>query len=498
MKKTQSAAIFILSFILFVETGFAQNLTKQSYEKAREVLDRSVTAYGGLENLRAIENFSLRADGLEFHRNQSRRPEAAEATPRRYEVTIDLKNNRYRLFVERGGIGTDAVPSYDVFDGKERISANLLNKTKNVRPVQNNWRRQYTALFLPQFSLLNALERAANLRYLGGADYNARPHHVVSFEAPDAARVSLYIDAETGLVAKQESLVHDPLVGDALSETIFSAHRRFGKFKVPTEAAGKIADVTTYKLTYSDISFDRNLPDSEFRLEFDLKAPLPEAPSGSPVQKLGENIYTVSASGYRVLFAEFKDHIFVMEAPVGEAAAREALARIRETIPGKPVRYIAVTHHHADHAGGVRTFIAEGATLVTTRGNRGYFEQMANRRFTLAPDALSLNPQPLKIEFLETEKRVFSDGTTTLEIYNTGANPHADDMLVAYLPKEKILYEADIFDSLSDNRRPATVHLLKWLETKRLAVDKIVPVHGTPAALSDVIAVAAEREKKRK
>jgi glyoxylase-like metal-dependent hydrolase (beta-lactamase superfamily II) len=497
MRKIDMAMMLILAFVLSVEPIRGQSPTLQSYERAREVLDKSVAAYGGLENLRGIENFSLRADGVEFHRNQSRRPDLAESTPRRYEVTIDLKNNRYRLFAERYGIGTDSVPSYDVFDGKERISANLLTKTKAVRPVQNNWRQQYTALFLPQFLALNALDRPANLRYLGRADFQGRPHDVISFHSPDGTRISLYIDDATRLIAKQESLVHDALTGDALTETIFSAYRQLGKFKVPTEAAGKIAGVTTYKLNYSDISFDTNLPESVFRLEFDLNSPLPEAPSEAPVNRLGENIYTVTVAGYRVLFAGFKDYIFVMEAPVGEVAAREAIARIKETIPGKPIKYIAVTHFHADHAGSTRTFIAEGATLVTTLGNRGYFEQMMKSRFTLASDSLSVNPQPLRIEMLETEKRVFSDGTTTVAIYNTGANPHADDMLIAYLPKEKILYEADIFDSVSDNRYPATRHLLKWLEKTKLAVEKIIPVHGTPAAFSEVIAVVAEREKTR-
>ncbi len=487
----------ILTFLCF-QSIFAQNVTKQSYEKAREVLDKAVAAYGGLENLRGIQNFSLKAAGVEFHRNQSRRPEIAETTPRRYEVTIDLKNNRYRLFILRGAIGADSVPSYDVFDGKERIAANLLNKTKNVRPVQNNWRQQYTALFLPQFTALNALERAASLRYLGRADFNGSPHEVISFQSPDGARLSLYIDAETHLIAKQESLGHDALVGDAITETIFSAYRTFGKFKVPTEAAGKISDVLTYKIDYSDISFDRNLADGEFRLDFDLKTPTPEALTESPVNKLGDNIYTVNASGYRVLFAGFKDFIFVMEAPVGDAAAREAIARIKETIPGKPIKYLAVTHFHSDHSGGVRTFIAEGATLITTKGNRGYFEQMTKSRFTIAPDLLSANPQPLKIELLEDEKRIFTDGATTVEIHNTGANPHAEDMLIAYLPKEKILYGADIFDGLTDNRYPATLHLLKWLESKKLAVEKIIPVHGTPAALREIAAAVAEREKTRR
>ena len=495
MKKS---LVLILILLFFQISSFAQNITKESYEKAREILDKSLAAYGGLENLRAIQNVSLKVEGLEFHRNQSRRPDIAESTPRRYDVTLDLQNNRYRLFIEAGSIGGDMVPRYDIYDGKERISANTLNKIKNVRPVQANWREQYTALFLPQFLLVNAYGRTAHLRYLGKTNFNNRPHEVITYQTGDGIQLSLYIDAETYLVSKQESLVSDSLVGDAISETIFPSYRAVGKFKVPVEAIIKIADVATSKLNYTDISFDRNLTDNEFKFQFEFRTPpAATAPSNSPVNKLGDNIYTVATSGYKVLFVDFKDYIWVMEAPVGDAAARDAINRIKETIPNKPIKYVAVTHHHADHSGGVRTFIAEGVTLLTTKGNRNYFEQMTKSRFTIAPDALTLNPQPPKMEFIENGKRVFTDGVTTVELYDIGPSPHAEEMLIAYLPKEKILYEADIFDGLFDSRYPSTAHLIKWIEQKKLAVEKIVPVHGTVTTIDEVQKAVANTQKAR-
>jgi len=494
MKKIFCLAIVIVAFVY---TNFAQNITMESYQKAREVFDKSLEAYGGLEDLRGIQNLSLKIEGFEFHRNQSRRPDIVEQTSRSYQVILDLKNNRYRIFIERGGIGRDATASYDVFDGKERISALMQSKTKRVRQVAANWREQYSALFLPQFVMLNASKRMANLRYLGKVNFNDRPHEIIVIQTAEGTQLSLYVDAETYLLSKEEELISDSLMGDAITETIFSNYRTAGKFKIPSEVITKIADTTTSRLNYLDVSFDKNLTEAEFKLEFDLISQ-PPTQNAPPIQKLGENIYTVTVSGYRVLFINFKDHIWVMEAPVGDAAAQEAISKIKETIPNKPIKYLALTHHHADHTAGVRTYIAEGSTLVTTKGNRSYFEQMAKSRFTISPDTLTRNPQPLKMEFVENGKRVFTDGVTTVELYDIGPSPHAEEMLIAYLPKEKILFEADMFDAPLDDRFVSTVHLVKWIEQKSLVVEQIVPVHGTITTLGDVLKSIAERQRTQK
>src|SRR5215212_8114201 len=91
----------ILTFFC-VQSIFAQNVTRQSYEKAREVLDKAVAAYGGLENLRSIQNFSLKATGDTVQRNQSRRTFFAERTPYQIDVVVDIKGNRF-MQVAQGG-----------------------------------------------------------------------------------------------------------------------------------------------------------------------------------------------------------------------------------------------------------------------------------------------------------------------------------------------------------------------------------------------------------
>lgn len=501
MKKQFSITLLFFAVILCVEPLFAQNLTRQSYEKAREIFNRSVDAYGGIEAIRSIQNFSLRAEGDTIHRNQSRRPFGADRTPYVAEVIADFQNNRYRYNLERGFPGGVFFVTHAGFDGKEHVFADMIRKTKTVRPPIANWRDQFPVNWLPQLMLLGANNRAERLRYVGKVNFNNRPHEIISLPLEDGRLASLYIDGESFLISKQEWLGSDAFAGDVVREIIFTGYKTVGDQKVPVGQTVKTDGEMTLEVRYADLSFNKTLTGDEFKFNSDIKADNP-APETPPVTKIGENVYTVRAAGYNTLFVNFKDHIFVMEAPGGDAASREAIARIKETIPGKPIRYLAVTHHHDDHTSGVRAYLAEGATLVTTKGNREYFERSAKSRYTIAPDGLSRKPQTLKIELVENGKRAFTDGATTIELYDIGSGPHTEEMLVAYLPNEKMLFQGDLLDRPNNGdaplANPTTAHFAEWLETKKLAVEKIVPVHGTLTTTEELRAALAEMRRAQK
>ncbi len=196
------------------------------------------------------------------------------------------------------------------------------------------------------------------------------------------------------------------------------------------------------------------------------------------------------------MFVEFKDFVFVMETPGGDAVSNRAIESIKKTIPGTPIKYVSVTNHHDDHAGGLRRYIAEGATLIAAPGERAFFERVAKSKFTIDPDALTLNPQPLRIEVIEKGRRVISDGTTTVEIIDIGSGPHAEEMLVAYLPNEKILFQGDLLNRPANGDYPianeTSSHFLRWIESQKLAVDWIVPVHGTITTMDELRKAVAE------
>jgi glyoxylase-like metal-dependent hydrolase (beta-lactamase superfamily II) len=199
--------------------------------------------------------------------------------------------------------------------------------------------------------------------------------------------------------------------------------------------------------------------------------------------ELGRGVWLLQevTNGYNVLAVAFKDHVMVVEPASTDAESRRAIAAVKELAPGKPIKYVVATHHHEDHAGGVRAYIAEGATLVTTAGNRAYFERIAASRRTLAPDALSERPRKPAFEMV-AKRRTFSDGERTVELVDVGPSPHAEQILVAYLPEERLVFQADLFGIGWGSRVPpansTSVHFAKRLQELGLQVDRIAAVHG--------------------
>ena len=497
MKRIQY--ILTLVFALSATTLYAQTLTLQSYNQARDILDKAIIAYGGLENLRSIQNFSVKLAGDSVHRNQSRRTGMSERTPYQYELVVDLKRNRM-FQTNKGGYpgGFEYNSSFSV-DKTDGVAFDLIRKTTSARPNVPPATVRARLRILPQLMLFNAVDRASRLRYLGRADFDKRPHDVISYSNEDGAEIAFYIHQQSRLVSKFETLGTDAFSGDVVTEVIFTGYRDIKGQKVPISRITKVGGEVVEEVRYEDAVFNAALSDDKFKAPADFRAvtfPTPE-----PVTKLADNVYTVSAGGYNVLFVAFKDFVFVMEAPGGDGVSKQAIEQIKKTVPGKPIRYLAVTHHHDDHAGGIRTYIAEGATLIAAPGEKTFFEKIARSRFTVSPDALALKPQPIKIETLQYGKRVITDGTQTVEIHDIGSGPHTEEMLVAYLPEQRILFQGDLLNRPSNGDYPiandTTVHFAKWIETKRLAVDKIAAVHGPVSTMEELRKAVAEKEKSR-
>jgi len=188
--------------------------------------------------------------------------------------------------------------------------------------------------------------------------------------------------------------------------------------------------------------------------------------------------------GYGSVIANFKDYIVVIEGPQSDMRAEQIIAEAKRLIPNKPIRYVINTHVHFDHSGGLRAFVAEGATIVTYKLNKPYYETIFKDPHTLAPDRLSqMNPQPkLKIETMG-EKKVMTDGEHEIDLYHVQGSTHNEGMIIVYLPKRKILIEADEFNVGQANAptpaeiNPYHTNLLANIERLKLDVDRIIPIH---------------------
>jgi len=198
-------------------------------------------------------------------------------------------------------------------------------------------------------------------------------------------------------------------------------------------------------------------------------------------EKLGDGLYRFTTGGgsYDSLIVEFRDHIMMLEAGQNEARALAYIAETKKMFPNKPIRYVMNTHPHADHTGGLPAMIAEGATIITHKNNEEFFEKALNTPRTLLNDTLAKSPKKAKVESVG-DKRVYTDGTRVVEFYHVPTAPHSNGLLVAYIPKEKILFQGDF--SLPAAGQPANDHvkaLVPVLEKLNLDFDRYINVHAS-------------------
>ncbi len=486
----------LLTVLIAVTSALSQSFTLDSFAKAKSVLDRSVAAYGGREALNSIGNVSIKLGGETVHRNQSRRPGDLDRTPFVGELVIDLKNSR-AMQTQKGHYpgGFDWYNGF-VVDNNTRTGFDFIRKTSNppgnITPAifKGNLR------WLPQLVLLTVLERADTLRYLGKTEYEKRPHEVIDYVSHDNLRLALYIDEATGQLSKFETIFQNSYAGDALVETRFPGQHKVGNYLLPTARVSVLNGDVVNDFRYGDVAFNTELRPETFKVPEGFRAVT--FPPPTPVTKHAEKVYTTSAGGYNVLFVDFNDYIFVMETPGNERTSLQAIEQIRKTIPNKPIKYVAVTHHHDDHAGGIRTYMAEGATLIVAPGEQTFFKKVSAARFKADPDALTRNPREPVFEPLQNGKRVLTDGVTTVELYDIGAGPHAQEMLVAYFPQHKLIYQGDLLNR-PGNGDPAiandtSVHFLNWIDAQKLSVDATIPVHGPLTTIADFRKAVAEKK----
>jgi len=188
----------------------------------------------------------------------------------------------------------------------------------------------------------------------------------------------------------------------------------------------------------------------------------------------------------------FNDYILLIESPQSDGVAQIVIRKMKETAPNRPIKYVVPTHYHFDHLGGVRGYIAEGATIVTTPGNRGLIEKIASTPHNINPDTLTRNPRSLSLETF-TDKRVFSDSDHTVEIYNIGPTPHVDEMVIAYLPKEKIAFVSDAFEIFPFPAKhqigpanPSNIDLARKMDQLGLQPEIIISGHGRIGSMKDL------------
>ena len=293
--------------------------------------------------------------------------------------------------------------------------------------------------------------------------------------------------SEQNTVDRVESWLGENIMGDMHVLATYTGWKDFGGVLAPSKIVQTRGGLPFFEVT---VTTARANPSDAASLA-PQPAPAGGGGGGGPApaplmvtsEKLGEGLYrlTTGAGSYDSLVVEFRDHIMLIEAGQSEARGLAYIAAVRKLVPGKPIRYVMNTHPHSDHTGGLPSLVAEGATIVTQRNNVAFLEKALNTPRTLLNDVLARRPMTARFEAVAA-KRVFSDGTRVVEMYHVSPVPHSNGQLIAYLPKERVLFQGDF--SLPATGQPANDHvraLVPILEKLDLNFDRYINVHA-PAA----------------
>ena len=315
-------------------------------------------------------------------------------------------------------------------------------------------------------------------------------------------RVVGYIGPDD-LVHAVKTWVENPIFGDLEVETKFENYRDLNGLKFPSTITQKRAGWPTYEAQL--LGVQANPADIAERT---AAPPLPppvfpttNTPPANPPpasELLAPGVWRIRGA-YNALAVEFADHVVLFEpGPQNEDRAKAIIAETRRVIPGKPIRFGIISHHHFDHTSGLSAVVAEGITIVTPKVNERFLEEALGAPRTLAPDAIAASGKRPDVEGFEGDKRVFEDATRTFEIHVIKGLPHADGLVVGYLPNERILVYADMFNlpppanPVPDPPVFGTQVLLANIERLGLNPERIMSVHSlNPDRLTSVADIRA-------
>ncbi len=297
--------------------------------------------------------------------------------------------------------------------------------------------------------------------------------------------VNGYVD-EQKRVDRVETWLGENIMGDMHILATYTGWKDFGGVMAPSKIVQTRGgwpffevDVTAAKANPPDVATLAPPPAGNRAGGGPPRAP---APLTVTSEKLGDGLYrlTTGPGSYDSVIVEFKDYIMMLEAGQSIARGQAYIAETKKLIPNKPIRYVMNTHPHSDHTGGLPALVEEGAMIITQKNNEAFLDKALNTPRTLLDDPLAKNPKKAKFETV-AEKKVYSDGTRTVEMYHIPPAPHSNGLIIAYIPKEKVLFQGDFSVNPGEPANDHVKALVPVLEKLNLDFDRYINVHTSAA-----------------
>ena len=477
-----SLRTFVIGYSLFViSSGCTPKPPEQQF------VDDALRAVGGRAKVEAVKSIVIEGTGVNYNLGQDMKPEAAtqQFAISGYKREIDVEQGRQRVEQTR-------TPKFAYFQGPQpQVQIQVLDGDIGFNVGANGAaarlgtgtaeRDRRTEFFHHPITALKAatvpITTISNVRTVGSV-------RQADFAFRDRAW-TMTIDA-AGLPLSISTKTYHPNLGDVVMTTTFADYQDVNGVKLPARLVGKVDEFTTWEIQATKQTIDAPVGNAAAPAE--VMKPAAPAPPNVVVTPVGKGVWFLAGQSHHSVLVEFSDHLMLIEAPQSEARTLAVIAKAKEIVPKKPLTELVTTHHHFDHTAGMRAAIAEGMTVITQAGNKAWVENMARRPHTLQPDFLAKNASRLNVVTVDEEKEV-KDQAMTVMLYHVAGNPHSDTMLMAYIPRDRVLIEVDAF-SPGAQVNPYSANLLENIQKRNLRVDKIVPLHGTIAPFADLVKVS--------
>jgi hypothetical protein len=217
--------------------------------------------------------------------------------------------------------------------------------------------------------------------------------------------------------------------------------------------------------------------------------------------QLAPTVWLLGGGSHNSVLVESPEFVTVIEAPLNDERSHAVMAEVKRLVPNKPIRYVVNTHYHWDHSGGLRAYVGAGAQIVTHQRNVDYFTRVLARPRTLVPDNVTATAQFVGIN---GNGVLGADAAPVMRFYDvgTGSPPyssHNEFFLVAFLPNEGLLVNADLYTPPAAGATPppqamegvvALGHIIRQFNLK---VTQHVPLHGQPGSHEQFLKILGNR-----
>jgi len=515
--------------------------------REQDLVNRAIDAMGGAQALGGINTILVKATMRQWEPEQSDAPggEMRFANESTYEGTQD----RVLRAVRTDWVKNFAYPSPRTFTFSEIITPDagyVIGVDSNGRNAQSmkanppahsmsgyrlaaaqreSKRGTASALLLEMRNSPERLSPAPDVMVRGAA------LAAVAYEAPNGVRFIAAFDPATGLPARVRTLDYDFVWGDVNYDVVFSdwrdvgsgvkiaMHRKHELFG-PNDATVKVIGETSFSEVRINPPVDRarleiaaailataakpatgNVP-----YQWVIRRPIigtymdsdnvsydTQGSQGLRLQELAPGVQHVVGGTHNSLLVEMSNHLVVFDAPVSDGQSKWVIDAAKAKYPGKPIRYVVLTHHHMDHTGGVRAFVAEGATLVVGQGSGAHFRRVLSAPWSRNPDLAQRDLSGAQIVEV-SDKYVLADSRREVAAYLMD-NPHAKGMLLGYVPDAKLGFVTDIWSPgppLPAKPNPGLVAVVSAVKKAGIQPERFAGGHGASADYQSLARLAGQ------